>query len=359
MSPIFATPTPIPRKAASYTGVLIGTAVGDSLGLPAEGLRPETIRRRWKGVWKHRFVFERGIFSDDTEHATLVAQCLLEHPVDAEAFQRALARRLRWWLAALPAGVGFATVRSILKLWLGFPPRRSGVASAGNGPMMRSAIIGARFGHDPERRKAFVTASTRITHTDTRAEIAAHAIAEIAAGLTCADKPVNFDPLPVLRQIAPDPLWQELVDQIAAAKAANLSVQDFAITLGLSRGITGYAWHTAPVAIYAWWKHRGDFRAALESVLNCGGDTDTVGAIVGALAGAELGHASIPNDWIAGICEWPRSTAWLHEVGVALSQNAHNDAPSRPPAFFWPGIVARNVFFLGAVLTHGVLRLIR
>jgi hypothetical protein len=44
-----------------------------------------------------------------------------------------LARRLRGWLAAMPAAVGFGTLRAILKLWMGFPPSRSGVRSAGNG----------------------------------------------------------------------------------------------------------------------------------------------------------------------------------------------------------------------------------
>ncbi|TVS08433.1 MAG: hypothetical protein EA424_28605 [Planctomycetaceae bacterium] len=42
----------------------------------------------------------------------------------------------------LPAGVGMATARACLKLWLGFPPKRSGVDSAGNGPAMGKAVLG-------------------------------------------------------------------------------------------------------------------------------------------------------------------------------------------------------------------------
>ena len=41
----------------------------------------------------------------------------------------------------LPAGVGLATARACLKLWLGFSPERSGIYSAGNGPAMRSAVL--------------------------------------------------------------------------------------------------------------------------------------------------------------------------------------------------------------------------
>jgi ADP-ribosylglycohydrolase len=46
---------------------------------------------------------------------------------------------------------------------------------------MRSAIIGVFFFDDPEKRRAFVSASTRLTHADPRAETAALAVAEAAA----------------------------------------------------------------------------------------------------------------------------------------------------------------------------------
>lgn len=95
--------------AQRYSGVLVGTAVGDALGLPAEGFSPEQIQRRWGNHWKMRFVFGRGMISDDTEHTLMVAQALLEHPDDVAAFQRSLAWKLRWWFVALPAGVGLVS----------------------------------------------------------------------------------------------------------------------------------------------------------------------------------------------------------------------------------------------------------
>src|SRR5215471_9427316 len=110
--------------------------------------------------------------SDDTEHTFLVAQALLSHPDDPVAFQRCLAWKLRLWLLGLPAGIGLATLKAILKLWLGFPPSRSGVWSAGNGPAMRSAIIGAYFYNDQDKRCAFVSAATHLTHTDPKAKTA-------------------------------------------------------------------------------------------------------------------------------------------------------------------------------------------
>lgn len=349
-------PPTVLRTTHRYRGVLVGTAVGDALGLPAEGLSAEKIRRRWRGNWRHRLVLGRGMVSDDTEHTAMVAQCLLELPLEAVAFQRALARRLRWWLLALPAGAGFATGRAIGKLWLGVPPGRSGVASAGNGPLMRSAIIGARFADDRVRRRAFVDASTRLTHTDPRAEIAARAVADLAAALCREDDPSRIDVAALLKEIDPDPRWRALIERIAAARAADRTVAEFARELGLERGVSGYAWHTLPVAVYAWWRHRGDFRAALEAVLNCGGDTDTVGAITGALVGAELGEAAIPAEWVDNICDWPRSIHWLRRLGERLAEAG--DAPANPLPLCWPAIPCRNLLFLGVVLAHGFARLI-
>jgi ADP-ribosyl-[dinitrogen reductase] hydrolase len=84
------------KRLNALVGVLLGTAVGDSLGLPAEGMSRRRIRARWGGVWRHRFLFGHGMVSDDTEHTLFVAQALLTHPDDPIAFQRCLAWKLRF-----------------------------------------------------------------------------------------------------------------------------------------------------------------------------------------------------------------------------------------------------------------------
>ena len=52
-------PTPAPSidLEERFAGLLLGTAVGDALGLPAENLSAEKIRKRWNGQWKMRFIF--------------------------------------------------------------------------------------------------------------------------------------------------------------------------------------------------------------------------------------------------------------------------------------------------------------
>ncbi|MEI8371696.1 MAG: ADP-ribosylglycohydrolase family protein [Planctomycetota bacterium] len=343
------------------TGILLGTAVGDALGLPAEGLSPRRRQRLMTGPWRHRLLFDRGMVSDDTEHALFVAQSLLKCLDDPTVFQRRLAWHLRWWFAGLPAGIGMATARACVKLWFGFRPNRSGVFSAGNGPAMRSAVIGGYFYDKPELLHHFVLSSTQLTHTDPKAAIGAEAIARLAAWAVqhdSSERPKASFIAEVLLSLAPcDNPWHHWIEQMQTAYRAGTSVSDFAISLGLSNGVTGYIYHTVPIAVYAWLRHYGDFRATVEAVLDCGGDTDTVGAIAGALAGATVGASGIPQPWLHGIIDWPRSIGLLRKVADRLAQQLITRRPLGEVSYFWPAIVPRNLLFLLVVLFHGFRRL--
>lgn len=344
---------------AALEGVLLGTAVGDALGLPAEGLSRGRIRRLWNGEWKMRFVFGRGMISDDTEHTLFVAQSLLSHPDDPKAFQRSLAWKFRWWFASLPAGMGLATAKACLKLWLRFRPGNSAVNSAGDGPAMRSAIIGAFFADDACKRREFVLASSRLTHKGWQAETAALAVAEAAA--LAVSSPGYCDPgqlFEKLQLLCAEPEWQNCIAKMESAFERKDSVQDFANTFVAKNGISGYALHAAPVALYAWLRHPADFKTALTVALDCGGDTDTVGAIVGALCGASSGPASIPREWLDNIVEWPRSVEFIRAVAERLSQQKEYSQPLSEVFYFWPALIARNLIFLLIVLWHGFRRLL-
>ncbi|MEM7476751.1 MAG: ADP-ribosylglycohydrolase family protein [Planctomycetota bacterium] len=154
----------------------MGTAVADSIGLPYEGISPQRALKLFKPPLKQRFVFGRGMISDDTEHACMVAQALVQSGFQQEVFLKCFARRLKWWMVGFPAGVGKATAIAGIRLLLGANPHRSGVFSAGNGPAMRAAIFGAAI-DNTALFVEFVRASSRITHTDPRAESSAIAVA--------------------------------------------------------------------------------------------------------------------------------------------------------------------------------------
>jgi hypothetical protein len=154
-----------------------------------------------------------------------------------------------------------------------------------------------------------------------------------------------------------DEEWLGICHTLADALASAKSVEEFADSIGLHKGVTGYAYHSVPVSIYAWLRHRNDFRIALESALDCGGDTDTVGAIIGAIVGAKVGKGGIPCEWIDGVCEWPRSVLLLEQIAARLARQKDTAHALGPVRYFWPGLVPRNLLFLVVVLIHGFRRL--
>lgn len=342
-------------------GVLIGTAVGDSVGLPAEGISRNRNQKMFRGKWHQRLLWRYGMISDDTEHTIFVAQCLITHPDSPDKYVKRLAWCLRWWLLSLPAGVGLATLKSTIKLWLGFNPRRSGVYSAGNGAVMRSAIIGAFFAHNQDKLEEYVTLSTRITHNDPRALIGARAIASLTAWIIRDNvtSPPDLELLSTfLTQINNDDEWIVLVDKIIESLKENISVLEFAERIGQKKGISGYVYHTVPVVIFSWYRHFGNFQEALSAVYNCGGDTDTTGAILGALMGATVGINGITEEWINNLQDYPRNIKLLNKIAQKLAMIIENNyQPSQPVFYDWWWVLPRNIIFLLVVLFHGFRRL--
>ena len=84
--------------------------------------------------------------------------------------------------------------------------------------------------------------------------------------------------------LSDDPAAQELhllLEKAIDAADSGLTSIQFADSIGLERGVTGYTYHTVPVAVHASLRYRNSFEDAIVQVVQCGGDTDTVAAIVG------------------------------------------------------------------------------
>ncbi|HYG74661.1 MAG TPA: ADP-ribosylglycohydrolase family protein [Planctomycetota bacterium] len=335
-------------------GVILGTAVGDALGLPREGLSASRARRMFGSApLQYRFIFGRGMCSDDTEHTILVAQALLASKGDPSLFAEELASRLRWWLLGCPAGVGLATLRAILKLWCGSAPQNSGVFSAGNGPAMRAAIIGVYALDDVEKLKALLTASTRITHTDPKAENGALAIALAARHAAMRDGNIDEEALfAEWNAHLGDAELKRLLMQVKQALAEKIEPAEFARRLGCAERVSGYMYHTVPAVLFCWLRCPSNFRQAVESVIELGGDADTTGAIAGALAGAAAGRAGIPVELLARLAEWPRGLSFMERLAHSFEK------PELMPRASAAALLARNIFFAAVVLAHGLRRLL-
>ncbi len=346
-------------------GCLLGGALGDALGLPFEGLSPRKRERIWGDVSQSGLEMcllpQRGMVSDDTEHALLTARALLESRGSSGRFGRALSSEFRGWFLTLPPGVGLATLRAGLKSLLFLPASQSGVWSAGNGPAMRAPILGAFFGDGTEQLRDFCDLSTRLTHADPKAKWGAFAIA-LAASHAVRGQHDGRRFVRDLSEWSDDSVEaREMLD--LAKRAANSagrsqSARAFCDELGLANGVSGYIFHTVPVVLQCWLRHPNDFRAGVQEIILCGGDSDTTGAILGGILGAGVGAAKLPTDWASELWDWPNSPRYIERVARELATAGDEGVVVVAPRALFGTPLARNAFFLLIVLAHGLRRML-
>ena len=344
----------------ALVGSMLGTAVGDALGLACEGLSAQRQLKMFPSLDRYGLLFGTGMISDDTEHTVMVAQSLIVSGGDATRFARNFAWRLRGWLAALPAGVGMATGRAILKLWLFFPPSYSGVRSAGNGPAMRAAVLGVAFGNDPRALLQLNRISARITHRDERAQDGALTVA-IAAYLaaTSISTLSAHEFFAVMDERLPaHSATLASIRAVVASLAEGESATNFVADLGSKNGVTGYMLHTLPAVLHVWLRHQDDYIGGVTEMIRLGGDSDSTAAILGGIIGARVGRDGIPPHLLHNLRDWPRSPRFIERVARRLAQS--RSANVCMPAVFSFAIVTplRNLLFLGVVLVHGFRRLL-
>ncbi len=342
----------------TLAGCLVGTSIGDALGLPAEGLSRSRQSRMFPGLEEYHFFLNRGMTSDDSEHTLMLTQALISSRETPEKLRQRFSWKLRFWLLGLPAGLGATTLKACLRLWLGIPPERSGLFSAGNAPAMRSAILGIVYGQDLQTLRKYVRAITRLTHTDPAAEYGAMAVA-LAASL--GSRYQRVDPEQYYEYVKEacrndDSNFIVLMRKTTRSVQKKESLREFLIRLKCGDGISGYIEHTVPAVIHIWLTHQDNFRLALLETVHAGGDTDTTAAIMGAIMGARVGYDDLPTDWVEGLMEWPRSVKWQRQLAARLTESLDEDAPKKELGVNLPGVVLRNVFFLICVLVHGFRR---
>lgn len=346
----------------SVTGSVLGTAIGDALGLSCEGLSKRRQGKMFPDINKYHFFFGNGMVSDDTEHTLLVGEALLESGGNPGIFLKKFAWKLRFWVMALPAGIGFATLKACMKLWMGFSGDKSGVYSAGNGPAMRSPVIGVMYGENTDKMKEMVRLSTRITHTDPKAEWGAQAAA-LAAYMSSKYGNEKISPDDFVKELA-QLLGEEaheflsLVEKAAESAKNSETTEEFARKMGLEKGVGGYIFHTMPVVLQSWLLNQGNFRKGLQDVIRCGGDADTTGAIIGGILGAGTGEKGIPKEWLDNLREWPRSVEWMKSLAEKLSVLHSEGQPINPPHYNYLLTFPRNFIFTMTVLAHGFRRML-
>ena len=305
-----------PRLSRAY-GAFAGLALGDALGMPTQAMSPEQIRAVYGRVTglvdgdasqPYAPGMPAGSVTDDTEQALLIASLLVRGrgsssghvALDAGDFSHAL---LSWEDSMIERGsldlLGPSTKAALERVRAGEDPLTVGGLGTTNGAAMRVTPIGIAVSTaDPEAFADAVWSSCQVTHA-TRQGFQSAALVAAAVSLaldwpeasasdmtTLLWKAVSYvESLPERGAWTPDP------DVVAATRRAIQLVANPASSslecLVEQIGTSVASAHAIPMA-FALLARDPSPRALLDAT-NLGGDTDTIGAIAGAILGSVLG----------------------------------------------------------------------
>lgn len=319
-----------PRFARAY-GALAGLALGDALGMPTQAMSPEQIRAVYGRITglvdgdasqPYAPGMPAGSVTDDTEQALLVASLLVRGrgsssgrvALGAVEFSHAL---LAWEDSMIRRGsldlLGPSTKAALERVRAGEDPLTVGGAGTTNGAAMRVTPIGiAMPTDDPEAFADAVWSSCQVTHATRQGfQSAALVAAAVSLGIDTARstspnlrgllwKAVTYvDSLPERGAWTPDP------DVVAATRRAMQLAANPALSslecLVEQVGTSVASAQAIPMAFAL--LARDPSPQALLDAANLGGDTDTIGAIAGAILGAALGVEVLPTDSLSRIEE--------------------------------------------------------
>lgn len=284
-------------------GCLLGTACGDILGATVEGWRASEIREIY-GEIRNFEPSQRGFgsYTDDTQMTLALAASLVEHGrVDAGQVS---AKYAEYYQPSRGYGGGALVVMQALRRELDY--RATGrmqfaEGSFGNGGAMRIAPVGLAYRHasDDLLHRAVEDALV-CTHVHPEAVDGAFLQAKAIAIAATTPSPDGFDPvalLSVLRRASRTTILQARLDSLADSLAHDDS--DVYVIGRVGNGIR--ASQAVPAALWALIRYGATSEECVVRAVNFGGDTDTIGAMAGALAGALHGTSWIPSRWYDNI----------------------------------------------------------
>ena len=297
-------------------GALLGTAVGDALGMPVEGLSHQNVRTYYKGIKTYRADEERGDlgkgqWTDDTQLTFALARALTAAGAPAawparaaEAYVRLLPKARRW---------GGTTTAAVERLAGGASWKEAGDgARPTDGAAMRAAPLGLWWAAASVSEEEAMTALRpvfEVTHRHPTAVTAGIGQA-FAVQYAVTHTPEAFDAAdfwPALVALT-ERAEETLGDAEARCSArlrrlgGHLSQATMPLDLqDLCEGTGIYAHEAWPFAAAMFARAPHLLEATLLSAINVGGDADTVGAMTGALLGALHGWDAFPAVWRGGL----------------------------------------------------------
>lgn len=274
--------------------VLVGTAVGDALGVPFETmdstnkLLVEWDGKTFLGSIHHNLLPAQ--YSDDTQMSMMVAESLIEN---GGVNPRDLSNRyVDWIVSGRARGYGRTTLIAVQRLQAGTHWSESGVqGSYGNGTAMRAAPFGVYYRDDLPTLIDAVKMDSAITHQSPDAEAGALTIALATAFI------LNNNSENLVEQILPylpDSCVKQTISKLPTMIKLGLTTNQILSIIGTGANVK----ETVPAVLYCFLKF-DDYHSAVLASIKAGGDTDTTAAIVGALFGAKSGLKGIDKSFHA------------------------------------------------------------
>jgi len=273
-----------------FVGCLVGSAIGDALGASFEGCGSGDIRIediRFGGRW-----------TDDTHMMMGLSESLAANKgFSSEHMAQTF---LRNWEREPWRGYGPGPPRVFRMIKSGVPWNEAakrlygGKGSFGNGAAMRVAPVGLLYYDDVEKLREVACRSAEITHTHELGKEGA-TIQAYAVALALQTKTSNLEPGEFLDKIAQFTRNKVYKEKLEKARAL-LPVEDKQEIIR-NLGNTVEAFNSVPTAIYCFAKKHQSCAGAVLYAVSLGGDTDTIGAMTGAITGAYRGEEDLPNSW--------------------------------------------------------------
>ena len=279
---------------SKFLGTFIGTGVGDALGAFFEGRREVRVEEIEAVADKAQIL----TYTDDTHMMIGVAESLIRTGgFDGEDMARTFMKNyeLEPFRGYGPGPPYIFRLMRAGAAWDEVAQRLYHGGSYGNGSAMRIAPIGVFYHDDPATLREVAYKSSQITHAHNLgkegAALQAYAIA-LATNLQPTETFPRGDFLTKLNSFAQDAVYREKLNMIDELIEQSDKGE---VIIALGNGIE--AFNSVPTAIYSFLSQPHSFVQAVLQAISLGGDTDTIGAMPGAISGAYLGFESIPARW--------------------------------------------------------------
>lgn len=320
-------------------GLMVGLGVGNVLGVPQEGWPRHAVGASYPNGIREIELEPGESDDDDLAQAIILAEAAIEAragDLDIDA----IGRRFWVWAEENGRGIGIQTA-DVLSLIGGARPRgglrvglqareptgllaveaarqaweESGRYSAGNGAVMRCPPLAIRWLRDDVALARNTALSAVTTHADPRCVWSAVLVNIAVAMLLRGEEGAVSEVVRRTRRAA-----SELGDSLAVLGVAGTVPEAVVNACSVASGVApeelvldghdmGYTLKAMQVALWCA-TQATDFEEALVAVVSAGGDTDTNGAVAGAVLGARFELKAIPSRWRWRLAEIrPRSEA--------------------------------------------------